>query len=226
MAPTIRAVLKIGGSLCSSKILEKLCQKISTLAPIHQLLIIPGGGPFADVVRENYLKFSLAEEVAHWMAILGMDQYGYLLHGLTPGSVPVRSFPEAQEALVTGKLPILLPFQLLSFLDPLEHSWRVTSDSLALYLATQVEAEMLVLLKDVDGTYTSDPKKERGAKFLDRVKGEELSSYACLDKYFATLWQERVMQGKKMACWLISGHHPQRIEELLITGSTLGTRIL
>ncbi|GFP30443.1 amino acid kinase family protein [Candidatus Hakubella thermalkaliphila] len=226
MKLSVRAVLKIGGSLCSSKILEKLCQKISTLAPIHQLLIIPGGGPFADVVRENYLKFSLAEEVAHWMAILGMDQYGYLLHDLTPGSVPVRSLREAAEALVAGKLPILLPFQLLSLLNPLEHSWRVTSDSLALYLATQVEAEMFVLLKDVDGVYTSDPKKEKGAKFLDRVEGEKLSSYACLDEYFATLWQERIKKGKKIACWLISGLHPQRIEELLLRGSTLGTEIL
>ena len=53
-------------------------------------MVIPGGGPFADAVREADLRHRLPPSTAHWMAILAMDQYAELLAAVVPGSEIVR----------------------------------------------------------------------------------------------------------------------------------------
>ena len=40
---------------------------------------MPGGGPFADAVREFDRVERLSADAAHWMAILAMDQYAHVL---------------------------------------------------------------------------------------------------------------------------------------------------
>lgn len=43
------------------------------------VLIVPGGGPFADSVRVADEKFGIGAEASHWMAVLSMEQYAYYL---------------------------------------------------------------------------------------------------------------------------------------------------
>ena len=64
-----------------------------------------------------------------------MDQYGLLLSDLTPESVTVSKLLEAKRVLDSGQLPIFLPSDLFFKEDPLENSWDVTSDSIAVYIA-------------------------------------------------------------------------------------------
>ncbi len=83
----MEAVLKVGGSLAEDPTsLAMLCQELSVLAKAHRIVIVPGGGKFADTVRKLDKTYNISDVVAHKMAILAMDQYGLLLSDVTPGS--------------------------------------------------------------------------------------------------------------------------------------------
>ncbi len=45
------------------------------------------------------------------------------------------------------------------------------NDTLSAYVAVSVQADLLILLSDVDGLYSSDPKKDGNATLLERVVG-------------------------------------------------------
>jgi glutamate 5-kinase len=45
------------------------------------------------------------------------------------------------------------------------------NDTLSALVAVSVEADLLVILSDVDGLYDADPHKNNGAKLIERVHG-------------------------------------------------------
>ena len=154
-------ILKVGGSLASHpENLRNLCARLTELSLKHSLIIMPGGGEFADTVRNLDKRFYLSPAVSHRMAILGMDQYGLLLSDLLPNSSLVNKLEMLKEVLNLGRLPIFLPSTLLLTENPLENSWQVTSDSIAAYLCGKLGLKELILITDVDGIFTSDPKKD------------------------------------------------------------------
>src|SRR5439155_8330146 len=71
----------------------------------------------------------------------------HLLRHLAAGSVLVRS----PEPIRTGRLNVLAPSAWLLRADPFPHSWDVTSDSIAAWVARALRTARLVLLKSVDG---------------------------------------------------------------------------
>ncbi|MCW3024506.1 MAG: putative archaeal kinase, partial [Conexibacter sp.] len=69
-------VVKVGGGLAREAgdgALRALCTRIAEAGARHPLLVVPGGGPFADMVREHDRRFGLRPRTAHWMAILAME---------------------------------------------------------------------------------------------------------------------------------------------------------
>ena len=145
-------VLKVGGRLASDPVvLRRVAEVIGRLGVEVPLVIVPGGGPFADTVRDVDDRYALPASAAHWMAILGMDQYAHLLAALIPGSEVVVDQGGIMATIDRGVIPVLAPSQWLSAADEVPHSWDVTSDSLAAYLAMLLGAERLVLVKAVEG---------------------------------------------------------------------------
>lgn len=216
----VEAVVKIGGSLAGSDALRPLCRQISELARWHRLLVVPGGGPFADTVRRYYQRWRLSETAAHKMAILAMDQYGYLLCDLTPDSVPVTSLVDVEPACRSGKVPVFIPSQLLLHLDPLPHSWTVTSDSIAAWVATQVETTLLILLKDVDGLYSADPKRADQGQLLTEVTLDQLKGCGGVDEHLAV-----ILSNAQVDTWIINGTQPERLIEVITGGRVVGTHV-
>ena len=216
----IDVVIKIGGSLGRWRGLGKLLDVIASCRGNTRALLIPGGGAFADLVRAQYRRLRLTESVAHRMAILAMDQYGLLLGDLASHALPVSSLDEVGPTLGSGRLPILLPSRYLSRHDPFDHSWGVTSDSIAAFVAGLVRADALLLLKDVDGVYARDPKIDPTAPLLTRVARSRLARYACVDREFAR-WVKGIG-----SCWIINGARPARVREWLERGKTLGTCVV
>jgi 5-(aminomethyl)-3-furanmethanol phosphate kinase len=214
------AILRIGGSLYEQPAaLRAALRAYAALARRHRLLVVPGGGPFADQVRTADHSFGLSDSTAHWMAILAMDQYAHLLADLAPGAQLSGDLAAAATSAAAGRLAMLAPARLLMARDPLPHSWQVTSDAIAAWLASQVDAPLLVLLKDVAGVYTSDPRVH-GAQLLAAVPKSELTRYNVVDPVFATTLPARV------SCWIVDGARPERLVELLERGHTIGTRVL
>lgn len=109
----------------------------------RNVLIIPGGGIFADAVRQK----EISDTAAHFMAIAAMDQYGWLLSSY---GMPVTHEP------VMKRVPhIFLPYNHLVHTDPLPHSWDITSDTISAYYACLLSLPLL-LLKSVDYIRTSE----------------------------------------------------------------------
>ena len=215
------AVLKVGGSLSRSCGLERLCREISRLAERFHLLIVPGGGKFADQVRDAYVQYDLDETAAHHMALLAMDQFGYLLNRLIAGSVLTSDFLSARRAAESGKAAILLSSALILQADPLPHSWQVTSDTISAWIAHGAGCEQLVLLKDVDGLWTAEKDANSSERLIADLTVEQLAKHnGGVDTYLS-----HFLASIRGETWVINGLHPERLAELLRTGHTRGTRI-
>lgn len=209
------AVIKVGGSLSRRpEALRRLMAALGALARARALVVVPGGGPFAEEVRRADRRFALGDSPAHWMAILAMDQYAYLLAHLAGGAALVR----AREEVAAGRLNVLAPSSWLARANPLPHSWGVTSDSIAAWVARQLRAKMLVLLKDVDGLFDRDPRGGAPARLRPRAARDRLNGV--VDGYFA-----RAL-GRRMPCWIVNGARPARVAALIETGRTYGTEVL
>ena len=141
-------VIKLGGSLLAHvEQLDLVLDAIAVAARSRRLLVVGGGGPFADVVRDIDRRIGLSNDAAHWMAILAMDQYAHLLASRLARGGIVTTARDAARVLDANGIPVLAPSQWLSAADPLPHSWDVTGDSIAAWVAGRVRARELVLVK-------------------------------------------------------------------------------
>ena len=218
------AVVKIGGSLLSyPEKLRTLCVKLSEVSKKHKLIIIPGGGEFADAVRHTDKLFNLSSVASHRMAILGIDQYGFLLSDLMPHSYVINQLENVKRIWDLGKLPIFLPSNFLFSEDPLENSWDVTSDSIAVYIAAQLHANRVVLVTDVNGVYTRDPAKFPDAKLINKLSVKELlkmNNRTSVDKFLPKLLLQLQIE-----CFVVNGLYPDRVESVLDGRDTVCTII-
>jgi 5-(aminomethyl)-3-furanmethanol phosphate kinase len=141
-------VLKLGGSLLRTPdAFDRVLAAVERLAAVRPLVIVPGGGPFADAVRDVDRRIGLPDDAAHWMAVLAMDQYAHVIASRLARGRVVTSAHEAAEARAARGVPVLAPYRWLRDADPLPHSWDVTGDSIAAWVAAQLGASVLVLVK-------------------------------------------------------------------------------
>jgi 5-(aminomethyl)-3-furanmethanol phosphate kinase len=212
----VLTVVKLGGGLgrgAGDHALRALCTIIGELGERHPLLVVPGGAWFADAVRDADRRFRLPAATSHRMAILGMEQFGWLLSELIPGAER-----RADLAPVTaGRAAVLLPAELP--LRSLPASWQVTSDSIAAWVAREAGARRLVLVKEVDGLFADWPPR---GEPLPRLTVAELAALRSggVDVYLPT-----ALENASFETWVISGRDPRRLTELLDRGTTVGTRV-
>lgn len=208
-------VVKVGGGLGSGAgddALRALCATLGELGQRHPLLVVPGGAWFADAVREADRRFALSAPTSHHMAVLGMEQFGWLLSELIPGAV--RS---GQARASAGATTVFLPAALA--LDGLPASWQVTSDSIAAWVADRAGAGRLVLVKEVAGLFAQWPAH---GDPIARMTAAELGALrpAGVDEHLAA-----VLADARFETWVIGGRDPRRLVELIERGATVGTRI-
>jgi aspartokinase-like uncharacterized kinase len=155
-AAPVDIVVKVGGGILKEvEAFDAVLAALRAGAQSRRLLIVPGGGPFADAVRDVDRRLGLSDSAAHWMAVLAMDQHAHLIAARLAGAVLVGEPREIALALEAHDIPVLAPSRWLRAVDPLPHSWDVTSDSIAAWVAGQVGARALVLVKP-SGAQTSD----------------------------------------------------------------------
>jgi aspartokinase-like uncharacterized kinase len=216
-------VLKLGGSLAKDKkILFGLCSEIENLSNDFSMLVVPGGGVFADLVRDYDEKFKLSPEASHKMAVLAMDQVGFMISQFFKNYVFIDDLNDLNKFKNLDKVKIFIPSGFLFELpeSELEHSWDVTSDSISAYVADKINAGKLILLKDVDGIYDSDPKKNKDAKLIKKINLTEIKKVTetCVDRKFSGFL--------KTECAIINGKFPGRLSDVLENNDFTGTEIL
>lgn len=138
-------IVKLGGSLYQSSELKSCMDALKHLSRQQHLIVVPGGGPFADQVRDAQQTYQFNDSTAHHMAILAMAQFGLILSGVVPGC---NTFSDPNDDVTDdASLNIWLPDGSLLLEQRLAHNWQITSDSLALWLAQQLKASRLILIK-------------------------------------------------------------------------------
>jgi aspartokinase-like uncharacterized kinase len=144
-------VVKVGGGLLGMDgALERVCAALGGGAAGAPIVVVPGGGPFADTVREFDRRVGLSPDAAHWMALLAMNQYAHVLAERIPGAELVEDSGGIAAALGRGHLAVLAPFRWLRNADVLPHGWEATSDSVAAFVAGALDAARLILVKPAD----------------------------------------------------------------------------
>lgn len=141
-------VVKLGGSTAGS---DEMQQWIDLLADASlPLVLVPGGGPFANHVRAMQKPLGYSNEAAHDMAILAMDQFGLVITERHERFRPALTIREMEQIWNAGFVPVWLPSFMTRGAPDILRSWRVTSDSLAAWLAGRIGAERLLLIKQAE----------------------------------------------------------------------------
>ncbi len=187
-------VMKIGGSLIDH--VPGITRAL--LASPSATLIIPGGGPFANIVRS----FHAPDHESHWMAILGMEQYGWYIASFGISTIPRLQVPCAPT--------VWLPYALMLKEDPLPHNWDITSDTIAAWAAYRLGLD-LVVLKSVEGI-------RKGGTLLEQVT----TPITCdeVDQGFIRFVLEHGVR-----TLLTDGRKIERLQSLLRGETVAGTRI-
>ena len=139
-----------------------------------RIIIVPGGGLYAEQVRLMQSVWKFNDLVAHELALLSMEQYAHLMCRIEPELKVASSKDELIASLENNSVPIWLPYSMVSKQRDIPASWAVTSDSLALWLAGQLNAKSLILIKST----------ELSSNYMS-VK--QLSSVGLVDDYFSCL---------------------------------------
>ncbi len=173
------------------------------------IIIVPGGGIFADAVRQACDRFCISDDAAHWMAILAMEQYAYYIRDRT--SVHVSASLDDIPSGVT----LLLPYAFLMERDELPHSWDVTSDTIAAWIAKYLGLSSFVKVTDVDGIYVDGCVQ--GSMVCDEVPG---LGKTCLDNAIPFF-----LKDNHIDCLIVNGLYPERVLAAVLGNEVTGTYI-
>jgi len=140
-------IIKLGGSLSRSDSLVNCLDAVEKNYQGRAVVIVPGGGAFADQVRAAQQHWQFDDITAHRMAVLAMQQMALMFKGLKPDFTIAGSIPEIQAQLNQQKTVIWSPDSVELDNAGIEASWDITSDSLAAWLAKRLSASELILIK-------------------------------------------------------------------------------
>jgi len=206
-------IIKLGGSLQEKgrEIIRVLSDYAETKS--DTVIIIPGGGHFVKRIKELSEQEVISDDAAHWMAVLGMHQYGfYLADG--SGIEIVESEKELSNVV---HICILLPYNLLKADDSLPHTWNVTSDTIAAFVANRVCEKSFIKLTDVDGLMDDKGLLVRQIHAKAMVKNVYTG---CVDAELPLF-----LMRNEMSCTIANGNYTERIMEVIEGKETICTKI-
>jgi len=166
-------VVKVGGSLYALPDLATRLRRFLDTLPVSEVLLVPGGGPAADVIRALDKRHQLGEEKAHWLALRALTLNAYFLAELLPGGRVVQALDDSTTS--PERPAILDPFAFARRDEEahpdacLPHCWDATSDPLAARVAVVAEASRLCLLKSTPPHHCNMEWLEPEHGYVDRL---------------------------------------------------------
>lgn len=137
-------IIKLGGSLLENGQMFDCLKHI--LKSGEKTVVVCGGGDFANQVRSAQKKWLFDDIAAHKMAILAMKQTAIMLQNFQPEFVLESTVSNLENHLFSIWSPDITELNAAK----IKPSWEITSDSLAAWLATKLNAEKLVIVKSCD----------------------------------------------------------------------------
>ena len=173
-------------------------------------LFVIGGGEFANLIRKYDAQIGFSEDVTHETAIDSMDILAKLLNDKLAFSEISYTIEEAISISDSNRIPIMICSHILKENEPFAHSWDVTSDSIAAYIASLLDAKLLIAT-NVNGIYTKDPSLS-GAKLIEEIDANELLSFeeSSIDLMLPSLLIEYGLD-----CYVVNGEFPQRVLSIM-----------
>ena len=150
--PSSVVVVKVGGSLYDLPDLgSRLRAWLTEQCAGDDVVLVPGGGGTADVIRHFDRVHGLGEETSHWLALRALTLNARFLASLLPPAYVVGTIDSLRDAWEKNQLPILDAHEFARDDEKrpghLPHSWAAASDALAARVALVVRARHLILLK-------------------------------------------------------------------------------
>lgn len=208
-------LIKIGGSLTPAYVgaIYKILNNIARNSR-QKIFIFPGGGKFADLIREYKKIIPLSSGIMHKMALAALDQNAYLIASLCKCRY-VTSLKQAK-SIKTG-IAVIAPYQILTQEQPFTGRNLdidiLSSDSSAIYFAHLLGAKFIIAT-DVDGVYARNPKSSRRRlkllKEIDTAILSRIENGGPLDGTISSL-----IDKYKIDTWVVNGQYPQRLYQLI-----------
>ena len=146
----VLTVVKVGGSLYDIPDLSPRLRAWLSQQETNRILVVPGGGATADVVRDFDRTHSLGEDKAHWLALRALSlNAAFLAARLGPASIVDHPNDAGNGVSILDVFAFCLADERSHPADCLPHTWKATSDSLAARVAVVGGADRLILLKSV-----------------------------------------------------------------------------
>ena len=173
-------------------------------------LFVIGGGEFANLIRKYDGEIGFSEDVTHETAIDSMDILAKLLNDKLAFTEISYTIDEAKSIADSNKIPIMICSEILKENEPFKHSWDVTSDSIAAYIASLLDAKLLIAT-NVNGIYTKDPSLS-GAELIREIDVNKLLTFdeSSIDLMLPTLLIEYGLD-----CYVVNGEYPDRVLSIM-----------
>ena len=143
--------------------------------------------------REMDMLLSTGEQMSIALMAMALERLGIPVVSLTGRQAGIRTNADYSNARIekidvervineldSGRVVLVAGFQGMSKAGDITTLGRGASDTTAVALAATLQADVCQIYTDVDGIYTSDPRKIPNAKKLDEITYDEMLELASL----------------------------------------------
>ena len=144
-------IVKIGGSWLQNPKLPSLVSFLQKFAN-QEIVLVVGGGVFAETVRDVYKANKMSEATGHVLAMKATEIFAYYLKSINPDILITHKITN----FIKKNLNLWLPTEKLSFEKKFEKNWESTSDSIATWLYSNTKSKGVVFIKSL--SFANDEK--------------------------------------------------------------------
>lgn len=228
-------VMKIGGQSIIDRgrvAVQPIIDEVIELLDTYQLLLGAGGGTRSRHVYDIGLRLGLPTGL---LAVLGgapSEQNATMLQALLAQRggvrIPKDHFEEIPLYLAAGCVPIVTGMPPYHYWErpPLSGNLPEHRTDVGVYMIAEVfGTRSMIFVKDEDGLFRADPKKDRSAGFVPEISVSELREHDLDDLIIERACVEMISRARHCkAVQIINGLVPGRITAAL-AGKHVGTVI-
>jgi len=218
-------VISLGGSILIPTLetnrIRAYVPVLKNIAAHHRLLVVVGGGGearrYIEMMRAVGTDEGTSDEIGILITRLNAT---LLIAALGDAAYPVvaESHAEAKEFAESGKIVVM------GGITPGQ-----TTDAVAAVLAERVGASVFINLTSVDGIYTGDPKKDKGATRFEEMKPKKLlevvggTALGAGSNNVLDIVAARIVERSNIPLVVLDGSRPDNLSNAILEGKFKGT---